>query len=141
MMGLLGPLGMIAGGGFQVLRLCGWVTLAVSVLMGGSCAVERLASRRSTAAELAMVRGAAAENKRTLDTERRLRMNADTASRRARKTHSDAERQAAAALAELRAEARNAPAEPEAKAQEVVECPLHCTVPERLRRIIEGLHE
>ena len=138
-MPILTSLGVVAGGGFQILRLGGMVTLAVSVLMTGSCAVERLASRRSTVAELAMVRGAAAENKRTLDTERRLRSKAEASYQRARKAHTETQRQAAAALSELRAEFRDAPAETEP--EEIVECPLHCTVPERLRRIIEGSHE
>ena len=139
MMNILAPLGMIVGGTWQVLRLCGWVTLAVSVLMGGSCAVERLASRQRTAAELAMVRGAAAENQRVAETERRLRQKTETAYRRARKAHADTERQAATALAELKAATRDVPTEIEAAA-ESAECPLPCTVPERLRRIIEGLH-
>lgn len=136
MMSILTSIGMVAGGSWQVLRLCGMVTLAVSVLMTGSCAVERFASRRSTAAELAMVRGAAAENAKVAATERRLRAKAEDAYRRARQAHSNAERQAAAALAELQAEIRNGPDEPDT--DEAVECPVRCTVPERLRRIIEG---
>ena len=136
-MAILASLGMIVGGGWQVFRLCGWVTLAVSVLMGGSCAVERLSSRQRTAAELAMVRGAAAENQRTLETERRLRQKTEAAYRRARKAQAETERQAAADLAGLKAEFRNAPVE----TAEAAECPLRCTVPERLRRIIEGGHD
>ena len=139
-MNVLAPLGMIMGGTWQVLRLCGWVTLAVSVLMGGSCAVERLASRQRTAAELAMVRGAAAQNQRVAETERRLRQKTETAYRRARKAHANTERQVATALAELKAATQDVPTEVEARS-ESNECPLRCAVPDRLRRIIEGRHD
>ena len=132
--GVLYTAGVVAGGGAQVLKLCAWTGVVVSLLMSASCAVEKIAASGRTRAELQMARAAAAENRRVGEVQKSRRIDAEQAYKRARNQRDQARKTAEAAESQLLAVTLEAQETPTTG---VPECPMPCRLPEELRRALD----
>ena len=132
--GVLYTAGVVAGGGFQVLKLCAWTGLVVSLSLSASCAVEKIAASGRTRAELQMARAADAENRRVVEVQKSRRIDAERAYERARKQRDQARKASETAESRLLAVILEAQEMPTTG---VPECPMPCRLPRELRRALD----